>query len=228
MIAGIGRRSSRPRPTPRSGRSSSPAPATGRSAPGIDLRTFAEAARHDARRRRRAVGFLRLVAGEVEVPVVGAANATAVAGGFELLLGCDVVVASSAAAFGLPEVKRGLFAGSGGTHVGHAPPAGVALELTLTGDPIDAARAYELGLVNHVVGRPTSSRRRSRFAERIAANAPLSAARDQGARPPRAYGPGRRRRRGCSEWQPRVFTSEDAKEGATAFVEKRTPVWQGR
>ena len=94
---------------------------------------------------------MRLLAGEVGVPVIGAANASAVAAGFELLLGCDVVVASSEASFGLPEVKRGLFAGSGVMHVAKRLPLGVALELTLTGDSIDAARARDLGFVNAVV-----------------------------------------------------------------------------
>src|SRR5215510_978845 len=84
--------------------------------------------------------FGRLFAGQVAVPIVGAANATAVAGGLELLLGCDVIVASSAAKFGLPEVKRGLFPAGGGTLLGARIPLGVALELTLTGDSVDAER----------------------------------------------------------------------------------------
>ncbi len=94
--------------------------------------------------------------------MVGAANGSAVAGGLELLLGCDVVIASSEARFGLPEVKRGLFAAGGGTLLGNRIPLAVALELTLTGDLVDAARAYEVGLVNAVVrarrrpGRPPS------------------------------------------------------------------------
>jgi enoyl-CoA hydratase/carnithine racemase len=93
-------------------------------------------------------GFLRLVSGLVSVPVVAAVNATAVAAGLEILLGCDVVVASSKARFGLPEVKRGLFAGAGVLNIARRLPLGVALELALTGDTMDAARAHQLGLVN--------------------------------------------------------------------------------
>ncbi len=121
-------------------------------------------------------GYLRLVAGEVEVPVIGAANASAVAAGFELLMGCDVVVASSEASFGLPEVKRGLFAGSGVMHVAKRLPLGVALEVALTGEPIDAERAYALGLVNAVAAPDQVLDVALGFADRIAANAPLSLA----------------------------------------------------
>src|SRR5580704_15014330 len=117
---------------------------------GMDLRAFAEGG---------ALGgdpdgmkaFARFSQGEIGVPVIGAANATAVAGGFELLLGCDVVVASEAASFGVPEVKRGLFAAGGGVFVSTRIPLAVALELTLTGDSIDAKRALSLGLINQVV-----------------------------------------------------------------------------
>lgn len=93
-------------------------------------------------------GFLRLVDGHLSVPVVAAVNATAVAAGFEILLGCHLVVASTEARFGLPEVKRGLVAGAGLIHIAHRLPLAVALEMTLTGDPLDARRAHELGLVN--------------------------------------------------------------------------------
>jgi enoyl-CoA hydratase/carnithine racemase len=91
---------------------------------------------------------------------VGAANATAVAGGLELLLGCDVVVASDLALFGLPEVKRGLFAAAGGVYVSTRIPLAIALELTLTGDPIDANRAAAFGLINLVVPRTRFLNRR--------------------------------------------------------------------
>ena len=83
--------------------------------------------------------------------MIGAANATAVAGGFELLLAATWWSPRRRPGFGLPEVKRGLFAGGGGTFLGNRIPLGVALEMALTGDPIDAERAYELGLVNAVV-----------------------------------------------------------------------------
>src|SRR5260370_2213025 len=83
-------------------------------------------------------GFFRLIEGETTIPVVGAANGTAVAGGFELLLACDVIVASLEAELGLPEVKRGLFPAGSGTFLGTRVPLGIALEMTLTGDAISA------------------------------------------------------------------------------------------
>jgi enoyl-CoA hydratase len=192
---------------------------------GIDLRTIAEgtSAAPDGSRD----GFMRMLAGEVEVPVVGAANASAVAAGFELLLGCDVVVASSEASFGLPEVKRGLFAGSGVMHVAKRLPLGVALELTLTGDSIDAARARDLGFVNAVVPPDQVLDTALEYADRIAANAPLSVAATKQLVRMAAYGAAGADER-LQEWQQRVFSSEDAREGATAFVEKRSPVWKGR
>ena len=119
-------------------------------------------------------GFVRFTQGDIGVPIVGAANATAVAGGFELLLGCDVVVASEAASFGLPEVKRGLFAAGGGVFLSTRIPLAVALELTLTGDPIDARRALSLGLVNQVVPPADVLAAAVELAERIARNGPLA------------------------------------------------------
>jgi enoyl-CoA hydratase/carnithine racemase len=170
--------------------------------------------------------FLRLMEGDVTVPVVGAANATAVAGGFELLLGCDIVVASSEAKFGLPEVKRGLIAGRGSMHLGAHVPLAVALEIALTGDSIDAPRAYDLGLVNAVVAPPDVLAAALAFAERIAANGPLSiAATKEIVRT--AVADRARARERLGELEPAVFGSDDAREGATAFVEKRPPVWQG-
>ena len=193
---------------------------------GLDLREFAEQGGTTLDAGEGGQAFQRLMAGTIAVPIVGAANATAVAGGFELLLGCDVVVASSTAQFGLPEVQRGLFPGGNGTTLATRIPMAVALELLLTGDRIDAARAHELGLVNHVVEPADVESTAIALAERIAANAPLSlqAVKELG----RLHvtdpaGVGERLR----DWQTRVFSSADAVEGATAFVEKRPPVWKG-
>ena len=124
-------------------------------------------------------GFVRFTNGEIAVPIVGAANATAVAGGFELLLGCDVVVASSAASFGVPEVKRGLFAAGGGVFISTRIPLAVALELTLTGDSIDAERALSLGLINQVVPAGRGARRRGGPGRADRAERPAGAARHQ-------------------------------------------------
>jgi enoyl-CoA hydratase len=172
-------------------------------------------------------GFARLLDGEVGIPIVGAANASALAGGLELLLGCDVVVASSEARFGLPEVKRGLIAGGGGTRLGARIPLAAAMEILLTGDAISAQRAYELGLVNAVVAPRDVLPVALDLAERIAANGPLALAATKelgrlAVTDPSRYAVRLRERREA------VFTSEDAREGATAFVEKRAPVWKGR
>jgi enoyl-CoA hydratase len=172
-------------------------------------------------------GFSRFTQGDIGVPIVGAANATAVAGGFELLLGCDVVVASEAAKFGLPEVKRGLFAAGGGVFLSTRIPLAVALELTLTGDLVDAGRALSLGLINQVVPPGEVLDAAVALAERIARNGPLALqATKQLVRT--ASTDLEKARSLAAEWQPKVFGSEDAKEGATAFIEKRDPVWKGR
>jgi enoyl-CoA hydratase/carnithine racemase len=192
---------------------------------GMDLRGFASG---EAGFDRAAVDTLqRLFQGQVRVPVVGAANASALAGGFELLLGCDVIVASSDAKFGLPEVKRGLFPAGNGTFLGTRIPLAIALELTLTGDPIDAARALQLGLVNQVVAPGEVLDAAIALAQRIAANGPLAVAaiRELVRLAPADFARAEARVR---ELQPAIFGSEDAREGALAFVEKRAPVWRGR
>jgi enoyl-CoA hydratase len=171
--------------------------------------------------------FQRLVRGGVSVPLIGAANATAVAGGFELLLACDLIVASSRAEFGLPEVKRGLFAAGGGTFLATRVPLSIALELALTGDTIPAARAFSLGLVNAVVEPEAVLDTALAYAEKIAANAPLSLAATKELVRLAASDPARAWDR-VEQWRPTVFDSEDAKEGAASFVEKRAPVWRGR
>jgi enoyl-CoA hydratase len=103
----------------------------------------------------------------------------------------------------------------------------VALELTLTGDPIDAARAYALGLVNEVVAPDRVLDAAVALAERIARNGPL-AVRATKELVRLAASDAERAWERQAEWQPQIFGSEDAKEGATAFVEKRPPVWRGR
>jgi len=162
-------------------------------------------------------------------PLVGAAEGWALAGGFELLLACDLVVAGASARFGVPEVKRSLVAGAGGALLlAKRVPRALALELLLTGDPIDAARAAEIGLVNRVVPEGGALEAAVELAERIAANGPLAVM----ATKQIALSGG--------DWPPEqcwdqaagltaaVFASQDAREGARAFAEKRAPVWRGR
>jgi enoyl-CoA hydratase len=171
--------------------------------------------------------FTRLLQGDIAVPVVGAAQATAVAGGLELLLGCDLIVVAEGAQLGLPEVKRGLFAAGGGTNIGTRIPLSAALELTLTGDAIDAARALALGLVNAVVPADEVVTTALAYAGRIAANGPLAVQATKELVRLAVTDAGAARER-LAELQPQVFGSEDAREGATAFVERRDPVWRGR
>jgi enoyl-CoA hydratase/carnithine racemase len=192
---------------------------------GMDLRSFADGENMDLDEGK--VGYQRLIQGQITLPVVGAANGTAIGGGLELLLGCDVTVASAQARFGFPEVKRGLFPAGGGTFVGTRIPLAIALEMVLTGDLIDAARAYQVGLVNAVVAPQEVLATALALAVRISENAPLGlAAAKELVR--LGVSDAAQATRRMSEWQSSVFTSDDAKEGAMAFVEKRTPVWKGR
>ncbi|SDH54264.1 enoyl-CoA hydratase-related protein [Pseudonocardia oroxyli] len=197
---------------------------------GMDLRGFAEG-RNGARSpedERGLAAYQRFVRKGVGTPVIGAANATAVAGGFELLLACDMVVASSTARFGLPEVKRSLFAAGGGVFLGGRIPLAIALELTLTGDYVEAERAYQLGLINRVVGPERVLEEAILLAEVVAANGPLGVRATKQLVRAAAGAPADDVWRMQDAIQPSVFASVDAKEGASAFVEKRAPVWQGR
>jgi enoyl-CoA hydratase/carnithine racemase len=189
---------------------------------GMDLRSFASGADMGT-----GDGYRRLAQGDVTVPVIGAANGTATGGGLELLLGCDLIVAAEPAKFGFPEVKRGLFPAGGGTSIGTRVPLAVALEMTLTGELVTAGRAYEIGLVNAVVPPDSVLPTALALAQRIARNAPLGLA---AAKELVRLGVTDAARAGArlEEWQSVVFSSEDAKEGAAAFLEKRDPMWTGR
>jgi enoyl-CoA hydratase len=197
---------------------------------GMDLRGFAEGTggAQSEEDKRGLAGYQQFVREGVETPVIGAANATAVAGGFELLLACDMVVASSAARFGLPEVKRSLFAAGGGVFLGGRIPLAVALELTLTGDYVEAERAFQLGLINRVVPPERVLDEAVALADVISANGPLGVQATKRLVRAAAVRPADEVWAMQAELQPTVFNSVDAKEGATAFIEKRAPVWQGR
>jgi enoyl-CoA hydratase len=196
---------------------------------GMDLKDFAARDQDDDAAADGDEGTSRnsVVPWDYPKPIVAAINGAAVAGGFELMMACDLVVAAEHAVFGLAEVKRGLLPGGGGTLLGTRVPLAIALELTLTGDTFDAARAFDVGLVNRVVPAAHVLPEALALAARIAENGPLAVSVVK-----------QLVRRGSTEgghaaWPDRatsrlVFGSEDAREGALAFVEKRAPRWVGR
>lgn len=158
-------------------------------------------------------------------PIIAAVNGTALGGGFELMLACDLAVAADHALFGLPEVRFGLVAAGGGTRLPRRIPLAIALEMGLTGATIDARRAAELGLVNRVVPGAQVRDEALALAARIAANGPLALqATKRLMMEEIGDGPWAH----IAQTSTPVFTSEDAKEGARAFAEKRPPVWRGR
>jgi enoyl-CoA hydratase len=193
---------------------------------GLDLRAFREGelARRDA---STTATFSRLMQGTVRVPIVAAVNAKAVGAGFQMLLGCDLVVASSAVELGLPEVKRGLFPSGAGTVLGTRVPLPIALEMVLIGDNISAERAVALGLVNALADPDRVLDLAIEYAERIAANGPLAVAAAKEVVRIGVSDAARAAER-MRELLPGVLYSEDAKEGAAAFIERRAPVWRGR
>jgi enoyl-CoA hydratase len=193
---------------------------------GMDLRAFGEGATGVADPVAAAMQQA-LFGGEYPKPVVAAVNGAAVGGGLELVLGSDLVVAASHARFGLPEVKRGLFPAGNGTMIGTRIPLALALEIGLTGELIDAPRAAAIGLVNRVVLADELLDAALALAGRVAANGPLGVALTK--RLMRAavqQGPSHGR--ATPEDAAVVFGSEDAREGAAAFMEKRSPRFTGR
>lgn len=177
-------------------------------------------------------GFAGIVSHAISKPLIAAVNGTALGGGTEIALACDLVVASDNTSFGLPEVKRGILAGAGGAfRIAQQLPPKIAMEMLLTGDPIDAARAFELGLVNKVVPRAELLDAALALAERIAVNAPLSVQASKrialgisdGKIAADEAGWAATRREAAV-----VMRSEDAREGPRAFAEKRAPAWKGR
>ncbi|MCK9877344.1 enoyl-CoA hydratase-related protein [Frankia sp. AgPm24] len=197
---------------------------------GMDLKVFSSGVKAERSERQKAglAAFRRMVRGQITVPLIGAANGTAVGGGLELLLSCDLVVVSAQGKYGLPEVKRGLIASGGGVaYVGSRLPLALALELALTGDYVDGTRVHALGLANRVVPAEQVLDAALALAEPIAANGPLAvAATKEAVR--LAAGESAALFDRLTELEKVVFASDDAKEGARAFLEKRTPRWTGR
>ena len=161
-------------------------------------------------------------------PVIAAVEGYALAGGFELVLSCDLVVASEAAKFGLPEVRRSLVAGAGGLlRLPKRIPYHLAMEVALTGEHFAASRLYEAGLVNRLVpaGRALDAARE--LAGRIALGGPLALTATKRVIVESADWPAAEAFDRQGKIIAKVFTSADAREGALAFAEKRAPVWKG-
>jgi enoyl-CoA hydratase len=162
-------------------------------------------------------------------PLIGAVEGWALAGGFELLLACDLVVAARTARFGVPEVKRSLVAAGGAAlQLPRRVPFAIALELLLTGEPLGAERAAQIGLINRLTDEGGALDAALELATLIAGNGPLAvAATKQIARSSADWTFEESWAKQTAIISP-VFGSEDAREGATAFAEKRAPVWKGR
>ena len=188
---------------------------------GMDLKAFAS--------EGPTKGFNQFLVNGSQKPLIAAVEGFALAGGLEIALTCDLIVAAKGVKLGIPEVNKGLFAAGGGLfRLPARVPYGVAMEMALTSDPILAEQAHELGLVSRLAEPGKAAEVALELAERIAQNAPLAVAASKQII---------RQTRGLTEegsWAAqgpllgKVFTSEDAKEGPRAFAEKREPKWTGR
>ncbi len=194
---------------------------------GMDLKAFA--AGEGGAVMNANGGFGGIARRSFPKPIIAAVNGSALAGGLEVMLSCDLVVAADHATFGIPEAKRGLVAGAGGLfRLPKRLPLAIALELALTGDPIDADRAFALGLVNRVVPRHQLMEEALVLAERIAENAPLAVRYSKSVMLRAVHADEEEGWRLTDEAVGVVFSSADAMEGPVAFAEKRKPNWQGR
>lgn len=175
-------------------------------------------------------GFAGLAKRERSKPLIVAVDGLATAGGCEIVLSCDLVVATTRSSFGLAEVKRNLIAGAGGLfRLPRAIGKAAAMEAVLTGEPLSGERAYQLGLVNRLVGPGEAEAAAIALAEKICENAPLAVWASRGVVAAAAEG-----HDDATMWAmtdaafATIATSEDLQEGLKAFAEKRPPVWKGR
>jgi enoyl-CoA hydratase/carnithine racemase len=192
---------------------------------GMDLKALTATGDRPITERRGAFG---IAAQPPEKPTIAAVQGKALGGGLEIALTADMIVASDGAEFGLPEVKRGLIAAAGGVlRLPRRIPRNVALEIIMTGTPISAQRAYELGLVNHLVPSGQALEAARKLAREIALNAPLAVRTSKWIAENSLDWPIEEL---FGRMQPKaqvVRDSKDAAEGARAFVEKRQPTWTG-
>lgn len=192
---------------------------------GADLKVVAQGRGMEIARAKG--GFAGLVQRAFPKPIIAAVNGPALAGGFEIVLSCDLVVAADTARFGIPEAQRGLMAAAGGLiRLPKRVPLAIALELAMTGDPISADRALALGLVNRVVARDEVVDAAIALAERIGQNSPIAVRLSRQLVREAAQLTEDEGWKRNAELAVEVFASGDAIEGSTAFAEKRPPVWR--
>ncbi|RDV06299.1 enoyl-CoA hydratase [Sphingorhabdus pulchriflava] len=200
---------------------------------GADLKALSRGERLTPEdKAQRAWGFAGVVQHPISKPMIAAVNGFALGGGTELALSCDLVVAADHAQFGLPEVKRGIYAAAGGAfRIAQQLPIKVAMEMLLTGEPFSAQRAFELGFANRVVPLDKLMETAIDLANRIAVNAPLSVQASKRIAMGIAEGA---IANDAAYWEANnregrvVMQSQDAKEGPLAFAQKRQPVWQAK
>jgi enoyl-CoA hydratase len=192
---------------------------------GMDLKAFAAGEVPHVEGR----GFAGITQRAALTPLVAAIEGFAVAGGLEVALACDLIVAARGARLGIPEVKRSLVAAGGGLlRLPRVLPRNVAVELALTGEPIDAERGHQLGLVNRLAEPGHALQTALELAEVIAANGPLALQATKRILLESADWPEAEFFQRQAEISGPVFASEDAREGARAFAEKREPAWKGK
>jgi enoyl-CoA hydratase len=190
---------------------------------GMDLKGFLRGERPSVEGR----GFGALSQWTPSKPVIAAVDGYALAGGMELALSCDLIVANAGAKFGIPEVKRGLAAAAGGLiKLPRQIPPRVAMELALTGDFIDAKRAYELGFINRVTDGPSLDGAKE-LARRIVENGPLAIVKSKQVIRNSFHWSDEEMWDKQNEILGNLFMTNDAREGSLAFAEKRKPNWTG-
>jgi enoyl-CoA hydratase len=174
-------------------------------------------------------GFAGITLRERVKPIIAAVEGPALAGGLEIALACDMIVASTTSRFGIPEVKRSLVAAAGGLfRLPRLLPRNIALELGLTGDPIPAERAYQLGLVNELAEPRNAVHAALGLADRVCANAPLAVQATRRLMAELRDSDDRSAMRASGEAMLALARTEDFSEGLTAFIEKRPPQWKGQ